>query len=120
MSDYHVMESEKNDRVKVAFHIVVPDELNIAGCNLRTAVSEWMSTQESVTKVPWLQSDFSTEYQDLVNGVKYEWSIEVVYSANLNDVGIRDVLDAKYSALAITIPNIIRRRFRRWKYNRDV
>ncbi|MDY6893884.1 MAG: hypothetical protein SVO01_00475 [Thermotogota bacterium] len=121
MSNYHVLEtSEKDHASRVAFHIAVPVENNAVGINLCTAVSQFLAGTETPTSVPWLEATNPSEYAQLQNGEVYEHSAEVTYNANLTIAGKRDLLDARYSQLATSIPKIIRSKFRFWGLDRNV
>lgn len=39
MSDYHVLNSSKKDRVGCVFHYAVPDTTNVTGISLRTIIA---------------------------------------------------------------------------------
>jgi len=118
MSNYHVLGvNDKEDKVRVAFHFVVPDELNSASVNLRECVSQFIS---QITIVPWLEADFPTEYTQIGNGEVYEHSLAVQVNANLSVLEKRTILDNKFNQLNTVIPDLIRGRFRFWGLNRDV
>ena len=122
MSNYHaLMTTQKNHSTEVVFHIVVPNENNGVGVNIRTALSQ--SLGDVVTSIPWLENgtqEQQDEYLAIVAGEIYEYSETITYNANLNDVGKRDIIDARYTELATSIPNIIRSRFKFWGLNRDI
>ncbi len=122
MSNYHaLMTTQKNHSTEVVFHIVVPNENNGVGVNIRTALSH--SLGDVVTSLPWLENgkqEQQDEYLAIVAGEIYEYSETITYNANLNDVGKRDIIDARYTELATSIPNIIRSRFKFWGLNRDI
>lgn len=122
MSNYHILEmTSKEHKVKVAFHIVVPDEDNSAtptAVNLQDAVGQYLTG--TVTVVPWLETDFATEYAQIESGEVYE-KVEIVeFDANLTNLEKRGIIDTRYTALAGSIPDIIRARFKFWGSNRDV
>jgi hypothetical protein len=118
MSNYHVLDvNDKEDKINVAFHIVVPDELNAVGVNLMECVSQFI---DQTTKVPWLEVDFPTEYIQIGNGEVYEYSITVQVDANLSVLDKRTLLDNRFNTLNTAIPEVLRKRFKFWGLNRDV
>ena len=124
MSNYHLLAmTSKEHKVRVAFHIVVPDEDNSAiptNVNLRTCVSQYLADREKVSEVPWLETDFATEYAQLQSGAVYE-KVEVIeFDADFTLVQKRNVIDARYTTLSGNIPDVIRARFKFWGSNRDV
>lgn len=115
MSNYHIKEmSKKKEWVNVVFHISVPDVLNDASVNYRTAVA----AQYEALKVPWL--DGLAEHTQIINGEFYEHEERVEFDANLTIAQKRDVVDARYTASVTTIQNIIQERFRLWGLDRNV
>ena len=118
MSNYHVLDvNDKEDKVRVAFHIAVPDELNAASVNLRECVSQFIS---QITIVPWLEVDFLAEYTQIGNGEVYEYFQVVQVNANLTVLEKRTLIDNKFNQLNTVIPDLIRGRFRFWGLDRDV
>jgi len=118
MSNYHVLDvNDKEDKVRVAFHIAVPDEVNAASVNLRECLSQFIS---QVTIISWLEADFLVEYTQIENGEVYEHSLAVQVNANLSVLEKRTILDNKFNQLNTVIPDLIRGRFRFWGLNRDV
>jgi len=118
MSNYHVLDAnDKEDKIRVAFHIAVPDEVNAASVNLRECVSQFIS---QITIVPWLEADLPTEYTQIGNGEVYEHSQVVQVNANLSVIEKRTILDTKFNQLNTVIPDLIRGRFRFWGLDRDV
>ena len=118
--NYHVLQSSRGDRVNVVFHISVPDEDNAVAVNLRSAVSQFLSGQGTVSQVPWLETNNPTEYAQIQNGEIYEHSTVVQYDTNLADGDKRTEMDNKYIALVAMIQNEIRERFKFWGLDRDV
>ncbi|MBW8001762.1 MAG: hypothetical protein FVQ80_07030 [Planctomycetes bacterium] len=120
MSNYHVLKvSDKKDSANVAYHVGVPSENNVAGVNLRSAVSQSLSGV-SPSQVPWLQGDFSIEYAGLQSGVTYEHVESIRFNANLSNANKQLAIDGRFTELVTSIPNKIRARFKFWGLNRDV
>lgn len=127
MSSYHGLEtSEKGHQSDVVFHIVVPDENNGVGVNLRTALAQKLARERElagitiISVVPWLPTGAGSESEQIENGEVYEHQEAVRYSANLSLVEKRTVIDNRYTALASVIPDRIRERLRFWGLDRDV
>ena len=120
MSNYHVLQTQKADRALIAFHISVPDEDNDIGKNLQTIVMQSISQEISLTQVPWLETDFASEYTQISNGEIYEHVISVQYDGNLSNAAKLSIMDAKYTSLIPIIQNEIRNRFKFWGLNRNV
>jgi len=118
MANYHILETDERARsVQVVFHIAVPNEDNSSGVNLRTCIGQ----QGHTSSVPWLEADNPTEFAAIAAGSVYEHGPEKVsipaYGSLLEQ---RNAVDARYTQLAATIPNRIRKRFTFWGLNRDV
>lgn len=128
MSNYHVLQSEPGEQgwAKVAFHIQLPDEANFAGVNLRDAVKEYLSIEAGkkmgfqYTEVPWLEDDFPAEYQDIQDGLVVERVEKVAIDPALTLPEKRDVLDARFAQLSISVIAHIRNAFEFWGYDRDI
>ena len=115
MSNYHVLAQDlKSDSAQVAFHIAVPVETNAAGVYLSVALRQHLAP---ATQVPWL---VDPELTGIANGDVYEYLQNVEFSALLSVAEKRAIIDARYTALAAAIPNIIRDRYRFWGLDRDV
>ena len=123
MSDYHALEvSAKRDKVKVAFHFVVPDEVNATGeKNVRTCLIEDLTVSETpLTRVPNHATDFDTENAELVAGSKIEVVETLEFDANLNNASKLAIIEARYTALEAVIAEKVRQKYRFWGYNGDV
>ena len=121
MSNYHILESSnKQNKVDVIFHIAVPNENNSVSVNLQTAVKQRQGLNETVSNVPWLQIENPTEYTAIENGEIYEIRQAVEFNANLTIVQKRNKIDARYTTLANSVPNIIRNKFEFWGLDREV
>lgn len=115
--NYHILESnEEDNEARIVFHIPVPDENNIAGVNLRQALSQFRVNPGSV--VPWQQS--GTEYDAIQNGEIYEHIIKQRYKPDLTDLQKQTALDNKYNNLKTKIQNRLRKILKYWGINRDV
>jgi len=115
MSDYHVLEmSTKQQWVNVVFHIPVTDKNNDAEVNYRAAVANAYTE----LKVPWI--DGVAEHTQIIGGEIYEHAEKVEFNAGLTLLQKRGNIDAKFTALSVSIQNTINERFRLWGLNRDV
>jgi hypothetical protein len=119
MSNYHVLESFKNDRATIAFHIPVPVENNGVSVPLRTAVAQYVSG-EAVTQVPWLLADFPAEHAQIQNGEIYEQVETVEYDANLTNAQKQAQMDNRFAVLNTAVVNRLRDVLKFWGFNRDV
>ena len=124
MSDYHILQINETHRgimetVTVVFHIPIPDQNNDAGVPYRTAVASLVNA-ESISAVPWLQTDFSDEHTAIQAGAVYEASRSVRLPAGLTPVQKRDRLDAYYNHIKSEILSEIQDRMAFWGFNRDV
>jgi hypothetical protein len=118
MSNYHALESTvKQHEVRVAFHIVVPDQDNSVGVNLRTAAKQYFA---QTSQVPWLQVSNETEYVAIQNGEIYERVETVEFDADLTVLQKRAILDDRYSALATSIGIALPKILQWWGLDRDV
>lgn len=124
MSNYHVMEvSADHDTATVAMHFTVPDEANFASVNIRAALVEYLATRgvdNVVTAVPWLETDNPTEYAALEAGSVFEKIERVEYDVNVTNAAKAAVIDARWTALNATIPDVLRERLKFWGLDRDV
>ncbi len=120
MSNYHVLQTQKADRALIAFHISVPDENNDVSVNLQTVIMQSISQEAILTQVPWLETDFASEYAQIQNGEIYEHTISVQYDGNLSNAAKQSIMDDKYTSLIPIVQNEIRARFKFWGLNRDV
>ena len=120
MSNYHVLQTTKKDRAQIAFHIAVPNENNDVNKNLQTAIMQSISQESTLTQVPWLETDFASEYLQIQNGEIYEHAVSVQYDGNLSNATKQSIMDDKYTSLIPIVQNEIRARFKFWGLNRDV
>jgi len=116
MSNYHVLDTGlRNNWSKVAFHIPIPDETNVANYNLRTALSEYKSGYES--EVPYIDS---AEQDQITAGEIYEHIESVTFTIAMPNVDRISMLDAMYTALETDMLNKIRLKLKFWGYSKDV
>lgn len=117
--NYHVLAtSEKDHESVVVFHIAVPNENNAVSVNLRIALTQYKPFTTSI--VPYLSTSNPTEFEALQAGQIYEYQETVSYNANLNILQKRGIIDARYTVLSTSIPNIIRATLRFWGLDRNV
>ena len=120
MSNWHALISDlKQDRVRVAFHVLVPDEANAVGINLRNAVKDCPEINKT-TAVAWLQTDYPIEFAAIADGSIYEHVEDVQFSAHASDGEKRTACDAHYSNVVTKIETQLRNRLKFWGLNRDV
>ena len=123
MSNYHVLEiNELENHAQVAFHVSVPDELNGAGINLRTALKQYLErgAQSGTIEsgVPWIAPAELTELQA---GDLYEYLADTEFAnAHAADLEKRDQIDAKYTTLVPAVQDRIRKILKFWGMDRDV
>ena len=123
MSDYHILTTSRvmktYDNTSVVFHITVPNENNLANINLRTIMVD--ATEVSNESVIVNHStDFSAEANAMLSGEIYEHSETVEFDKDLSDLEKRDIIDDRFIILSNSISDVIRNRYARWGYNRDI
>jgi len=117
MADYHILDmDELENRVGVIFHIPVPDELNKAGVNLRTAVKQYLENQiingTITSKVPWISS---SELIDIQNGLIYEhFKLFQFSNAHATKTTKMSELNSEYTRLVTRIQDKIRKTLKYW------
>jgi hypothetical protein len=117
MSNCHVKSISPNGRrASVVFHIPIPIEDNNAGVDLRVALSQHIDGSNFVSAVPWL----TTELSKIQSGELYEHSETVAFLAADNNAQKQAKIDARYTALTITILAKARATLMFWGLNRDV
>jgi hypothetical protein len=118
MSNYHVLTTNAPDsEIRVAFHLAIPDTTNSAGVNYRTALLQsGMASGTPDSAVPWL----TTEQADLDSGALYELVETVQVDGSLTKAAKRDIVDARYTALAAKVPGKIQAELDWWGTDRDV
>ena len=122
MSDFHILKTgNKLDKATVAFHIAIPDENNSATpvVNLRTALSDQINAG-AVSQVPWLETDFASEYAQIQSGEIFEHVEVVTFSGNAIDADKVLAMDNKHAELEISIVEKVRNQLKFWGHNRDV
>lgn len=93
--NYHILNSkEKDQSVRVAFHIPIPNTNNSVGVNYRIALKQFKPFTTS--QVPWL---IGAEVIQLQDGELYEHVISVVYRVKASDVDKQTIIDAEYNRL---------------------
>jgi len=116
MSDYHLLESaEKDQAIRVAFHVPVPDELNSVGVNLRTALTQYQPFTTSA--VPAIDT---TEQASLEKGELYEHVRQIKYTAAWTNSQKQSHLDAYYTNIVTKIQKKLRAVLKYWGHSRDV
>ena len=73
-----------------------------------------------LTVVPWLQVGNPTEYASIQSGAVFEWHDLIYYNGNDTNANKAAFLDSKYTALNLTIPNLLRTMLRFWGLDRNV
>ena len=116
MSNYHIMEGERNN-FKVIFHLSVPDEQNlVATSTLRAALAE-DSSLDKISKVPWITG---AEQTQLTNGELFEHTEN--YSTHVGHPPAQDqvALDTRFGDLSIIVVDRLRSRYAFWRFERNV
>ena len=120
MSNYHVRAADVyGNRYTVVFHVPIPDELNGADVNYRTAIVQWQGGAPISSTLP----DIGDEQTTLDAGQIYEHA--EAFNSNPNETLIqkRARLDARWTELANTSGDFIQslqNQLAYWGYNRDV
>lgn len=117
MSNYHVMRtSDDGNTIGVIMHIQVPNENNVIGENLQTAVADDSHiTHTSV--VPWIEG---AEQTQLTNGELIEKSVSFPTHPDIEPLIKRDRIDALYNLEVLKVQECLRNRYIYWKFNRNV
>lgn len=115
MASYHVLEVAADlDHVRVAFHVPVPAEANVAGRQLSEVVVEALAPASAV---PYLSQ---AEKDEVAAGTVYEHVDSVAMSAHLTNPERIAVLDSRAAVLATQIPNQLRNRLMFWGFERTL
>lgn len=113
--NYHILNvNDKASEARIAFHIAVPNETNIAGVNLQTAMKQFMP---QTTQIPW---DIGTESADITNGAIFEIVETIGFNAHFTDAEKLAVIKNRWTDFNNTVPDIIRTRLRYWGIGGDV
>ena len=99
-TNYYVLDgTRRGSRLRVAYHVEVPNSSNAAGTNWRTAVTEFLSTTDdgTLSKVPGLAS---SEQNKLDAGELAEWVDAVEDDANAPPATRKANVEAHVSAAA--------------------
>lgn len=116
MSNFHILNShEKDHRVRVAFHIAVPNANNSVGVNYRTALTQYKPLTESA--VPWLAADFSSELTQLQNGELYEHVTDVKYDAGKTDGEKLTAITSAYTSFNSSVKTKLQKILKYWGKN---
>ena len=116
MSNYHIMEGERNN-FQVVFHLPVPDEQNVIGTRIiRAALAEDPSVDRT-SRLPWIEA---AEQTDLTNGLLYEHVENYSTHAGHSLAEDQSALDARFGQLSTTVANRLRRRYAFWRFERNV
>lgn len=125
--NYHVLDMvDKKNKVRVAYHIPIPNWSNKAepdSHSLRTALVEHLTqdggTIESV--VPNFATEFSSELSDMQAGIIYE-HVErtTLKNANWNDAERFSRLDIRFGRLETQIVRKLKAKLRLWGSNKNV
>lgn len=123
--NYHVRNISVNGRnASVIFHIPIPVENNGASVALRTAVSEFIKSQNDDgtwgTFQSGLQGIVAGELTQLQAGELYEHRETVKFLANDSNAQKQTKLDNRYTALTTTVLNQVRAKLKFWGLNRDI
>ena len=112
--------SGKSEWINVIFHISVPDSDNAAGRNFRDVVKAHAEVEQGGTissQYPFIQS---AELTQLQNGELYEYPERVRFDANLTIIQKRNIIDARYTALASSMGAKLEKWFEFYGSDRDV
>lgn len=119
---YHTLEMNNGkDKIRVIFHISVPNEVNAVAVNLRTALSQWKPVTD--TAVPYDYTGKADEVTDLQNGAVYELSEMYDFGGKVSKSKRQAALDARYNELVNDtngIPQYLRNRLANWGFSRNV
>ncbi len=117
MADYHILDcSHRKDEVRVAYHIPVPAETNMAEKTLASCLTETEGFT-GASAVPGLEP---TEAAQIAGGEVCEHVFTVKFSANLTDNQKRLEVEMVYSDLLAVVQSRIREKFRFWGFSGSI
>ncbi len=129
MADYYVLDVEREviptaeqvangkkgrKAYRVVFHIPIPVENNAAGIPLRSCVTQYRGTS---SPVPWLDA---AEQTKLTTGAVSAWPETVEANHDTSTLEFRDLADARFNALKVSLLDTLRARLERWGFDRTV
>ena len=117
--DWHALQTDKKFRwVEVVFHILIPEVINQAGVELKTALGEYLGNDTIISRVPNLEQD---ENDSLQACYLYEYTEMVVFTnANLTPLEKRGEIDVRCAALKSEIPINLQKILKYWGMKRNI
>jgi hypothetical protein len=122
MANYHVLNSSKDSAV-VAFHVPTPSGTNFASKTWADAYKEYKEAEVGgaiQSEVPWLETGNPTEFAQVQAGTMVEKVESVALDGNATDGQKATTIDARWTALSVTIPNKIQEQLNFWGLDRNV
>ena len=96
MADYYTLQmADKQDKISIAFHVVMPDTTNFVSFSYRTALAQYLT--DTTSRVPFL---VQTEQDKLDSGELIEIVETIEFDGNLTLLQKRDLIDARYVSLS--------------------
>ena len=117
MADYHVLASDER-HITCAFHFPVPASNNVAGKAWSTCIVE--AAGGAITSAIPTGHLGVGEAAALAAGTLYEEIVAVPYNDGLSNAAKQALVEAMYSARAVTIAAELARRFRFWGFSGEV
>lgn len=119
MSNWHSLDSSiKDNWMRIAFHIAVPDENNAVGQNLQDVMPYAIPVTESV--VPYLGDVNAEELAAIIAGTIYEYAEIFEYDAGLTNQQKVALVDARYTALVTIKQDELRAKLKYYGKDNDV
>ncbi|MCP4648831.1 MAG: hypothetical protein GY853_01945 [PVC group bacterium] len=111
MSDYHVLNRPKQDRLNVVFHFAVPDSNNSAGVSIRNIIRDNFVVAENL---------LDPEDTDVLNGITLELKRMVYFSADSTTQEIVAAIVAKRADVLEQATKVINEQYSYFGYSADI
>lgn len=113
MANFHILESDiKDHKVRVVFHIAIPNEQNMATVDLQIALSEYRPAPGSV-----LQGLAQAEIDQINTGQLYEHDEWIKYNGHLSNAQKLTTISNRHTILSGSIVDRVRQVLKYWGYN---
>lgn len=110
MSNYHILDAhEKGHKVRVVFHIAIPNEDNAAGVNKRIALTQYKPFTESA-----YAATSQAEKDQLIAGELYEHVETVKFDGEMTNIQKLQAVANRYTDLSIAMPTKLGKVLKFW------
>lgn len=120
MADFHILSGDQNGNAfRVAFHIDIPSQNNVAGVNYQTALQEFLG-QGDPTSIASSVPNLGTELSDLQAGILLE-VVETFHSnPQQSEIEKRDALVVRHGELTTEKIAEYQNILSYWGYNYEI